>query len=91
MPQAEGSFESNIQHEIKYFKKELSNLDKRVDKVERSQDRLDQRFDTLNEKLNKIDENITWLKRTIVNAIFVAISTGIIGGAIALFYNLLQK
>ncbi len=46
---------------------------------------------TLNEKLNKIDENTTWIKRTITGAIVTAICTGVIGGAIAIMYNLLQK
>ncbi|MEC1021442.1 protein xhlA, partial [Bacillus paralicheniformis] len=30
-------------------------------------------------------------KRSITGAIITAVSTGIIGGAIAVFYNLLQK
>ncbi|XYN84421.1 hemolysin XhlA family protein [Bacillus subtilis subsp. subtilis] len=52
--------------------------------------RQDQQIMTLNEKLNKIEENTTWIKRTITGAIITAVSTGIIGGAIAIMYSLLQ-
>ncbi|MGO0689059.1 hemolysin XhlA family protein, partial [Bacillus paralicheniformis] len=51
----------------------------------------DQQIISINEKLNKIEENTTWIKRSITGAIITAVSTGIIGGAIAVFYNLLQK
>ncbi|RCK11084.1 phage holin [Bacillus licheniformis] len=54
-------------------------------------DRHDQQIISINEKLNKIEENTTWIKRSITGAIITAVSTGIIGGAIAVFYNLLQK
>lgn len=45
----------------------------------------------MNEKLNKIDDNTTWIKRTIIGARITAISTGVIGGAIAIFYAVLQN
>ncbi|WP_250622266.1 hemolysin XhlA family protein, partial [Bacillus subtilis] len=54
-------------------------------------DRQDQQIMTLNEKLNKIEENTTWIKRTITGAIITAVCTGVIGGAIAIFYTVLQK
>ncbi|RCK11097.1 phage holin [Bacillus licheniformis] len=57
----------------------------------RTTDRHDQQIISINEKLNKIEENTTWIKRSITGAIITAVSTGIIGGAIAVFYNLLQK
>lgn len=51
----------------------------------------DQQIMTLNEKLNKIEENTTWIKRSITGAIITAVCTGVIGGAIAIFYTVLQK
>ncbi len=66
-------------------------LEQRVAALERVSDRQDQQIMTLNEKLNKIDENTTWIKRTITGAIVTAICTGVIGGAIAIMYNLLRK
>ncbi|MGO5675971.1 hemolysin XhlA family protein [Bacillus subtilis] len=66
-------------------------IEQRVNVLERVSDRQDQQIMTLNEKLNKIEENTTWIKRTITGAIITAISTGVIGGAIAIFYTVLQK
>ncbi len=66
-------------------------LEQRVAALERVSDRQDQQIMTLNEKLNKIDENTTWIKRTITGAIVTAICTGVIGGAIAIMYNLFAK
>lgn len=63
-------------------------LEQRVSALERVSDRQDQQIMTLNEKLNKIEENTTWIKRTITGAIITAVCTGIIGGAIAIMYNL---
>lgn len=45
----------------------------------------------IKETLKDIKEDTKWLKRTITAAIITAICTGVIGGSIALFYNLLQK
>ncbi|MFD6006909.1 hemolysin XhlA family protein [Bacillus subtilis] len=80
-----------IQKEMAEFKLEQKSLERRVSSLERSSDRQDQQIMSLNEKLNKIGENTTWIKRTITGAIITAISTGIIGGAIAIFYTVLQK
>ncbi|MCY8239124.1 hemolysin XhlA family protein [Bacillus inaquosorum] len=80
-----------IQKEMAEFKIEQKSLERRVSSLERSSDRQDQQIMSLNEKLNKIEENTTWIKRTITGAIITAISTGIIGGAIAIFYTVLQK
>ncbi|WP_412056022.1 hemolysin XhlA family protein [Bacillus inaquosorum] len=65
-------------------------IEQRVNVLERVSDRQDQQIMTLNEKLNKIEENTTWIKRTITGAIITAVCTGVIGGAIAIFYNVLQ-
>ncbi|MBY4603552.1 hemolysin XhlA family protein [Bacillus rugosus] len=81
---------NSIEKEITEIKTEHRTLEQRVSVLERSSDRQDQQIMTLNEKLNKIDENTTWIKRTITGAIITAVCTGIIGGAIAIMYNLLQ-
>ncbi|MCY8247512.1 hemolysin XhlA family protein [Bacillus inaquosorum] len=82
---------NSLQKEMAEFKLEQKSLERRVSSLERSSDRQDQQIMSLNEKLNKIEENTTWIKRTITGAIITAISTGIIGGAIAIFYTVLQK
>ncbi|CAF1786912.1 hemolysin XhlA family protein [Bacillus subtilis] len=80
-----------FQQDLADIKGEHKALEQRVSALERVSDRQDQQIMTLNEKLNKIDENTTWIKRTITGAIITAVCTGIIGGAIAILYNLLQK
>ncbi|MCY9373885.1 MULTISPECIES: hemolysin XhlA family protein [Bacillus] len=79
-----------FQQEFADMKGEQKALEQRVSVLERVSDRQDQQIMTLNEKLNKIDENTTWIKRTITGAIITAVCTGVIGGAIAIMYNLLQ-
>ncbi|WP_144453562.1 hemolysin XhlA family protein [Bacillus subtilis] len=82
---------NSLQKEMAEFKIEQKSLERRVSSLERSSDRQDQQIMSLNEKLNKIEENTTWIKRTITGAIITAICTGVIGGAIAIFYTVLQK
>ncbi|MCF7617420.1 MULTISPECIES: hemolysin XhlA family protein [Bacillus] len=80
-----------FQKEITELKADHKSLEQRVSTLERTSERHDQQIISINEKLNKIEENTTWIKRSITGAIITAASTGIIGGAIAVFYNLLQK
>ncbi|WP_445593879.1 hemolysin XhlA family protein [Bacillus velezensis] len=80
-----------LQKEIMEMKAGQKAIEQRVNVLERVSDRQDQQIMTLNEKLNKIEENTTWIKRTITGAIITAVCTGIIGGAIAIFYTVLQK
>lgn len=80
-----------IRKEMTELKADHKTLEQRVTTLERSSDRHDQQIISMNEKLNKIEENTTWIKRSITGAIITAVSTGIISGAIAVFYNLLQK
>ncbi|MEM5014122.1 hemolysin XhlA family protein [Niallia taxi] len=51
----------------------------------------DQSIATLQSTLTDIKDDTKWLKRTITAALITAVCTGVIGGAIAIFYNLLQK
>ncbi|MCY7894233.1 hemolysin XhlA family protein [Bacillus vallismortis] len=80
-----------FQQDLTDIKGEHKALEQRVSVLERVSDRQEQQIMTLNEKLNKIDENTTWIKRTITGAMITAVCTGIIGGAIAIMYNLLQQ
>ncbi len=80
-----------FKQEITELKADHKTLEQRVITLERASDRHDQQIMSINDKLNKIEENTTWIKRSITGAIITAVSTGIIGGAIAVFYNLLQK
>ncbi|NPC93403.1 hemolysin XhlA family protein [Bacillus sp. WMMC1349] len=75
---------------LKFIKIHCITIFTKTSTLERTTERHDQQIISINEKLNKIEENTTWIKRSI-GAIITAISTGVIGGTIALFYNLLQK
>ena len=80
-----------IQKDISEIKGKLEAFNGRLYAVERVSDRHDQQISSLNDKLNKIEENTTWIKRTIMGGIITAICTGVIGGAIAIFYTVLQR
>ncbi len=82
--------ENMYDKEIAEIKGDLRDIENRVNNLEKITTRQDQQIISINEKLSKIDENTTWIKRTITAAIITAISTGIIGGAIAIFYNVLR-
>ncbi|WP_273125875.1 hemolysin XhlA family protein [Bacillus weihaiensis] len=77
--------------ELAEIKAEQKLQSARINNLERTTDRHDNQIVTLNEKLNKIEDNTTWIKRTIMGGIITAICTGVIGGAIAIFYTVLQK
>ncbi|MFE0420785.1 hemolysin XhlA family protein [Streptomyces tendae] len=51
----------------------------------------DQTISTLQTTLQDIKDDTKWLKRAITGALITAVCTGVIGGAIAIFYGLLQK
>lgn len=72
-------------------KSELETLKNRVYAVEREQDRQSGKIESIEKQLGKIEENTTWIKRTITAALITATCTALIGGAVAIFYNLLQK
>jgi predicted RNase H-like nuclease (RuvC/YqgF family) len=82
--------ENMYDKEIAEIKGDLRSIENRVNNLEKITTRQDQQIISINDKLNKIDENTTWIKRTITGAIITAICTGIIGGTIAIFYNVLR-
>lgn len=88
------SVESEVQPTVNteyVTKAEMETWKNRVYAVEREQDRQSGKIDFIEKQLSKIEENTTWIKRTITAALITAVCTGVIGGAIAIFYGLLQK
>ncbi len=88
------SVETEVQSSLnKEFasKAEFDILAKEVRDIQREQDKQSGKIDFIERQLGKIEENTTWIKRTITAALITAICTGVIGGAIAVFYGLLQK
>lgn len=87
-----------VQHEMNHYEKDIVEmksdikiLEKEVSDLKSTTTRHEEQITTLNKTLNKIDENTTWIKRKITGAIITAISSGVIGGAIAIFYGFIQK
>lgn len=87
----EGLPMETLQKEIAEIKSEQKLQDARINRLEHTANKHDIQIVTLNDKLNKIEENTTWIKRTIMGGIITAICTGVIGGAIAIFYTVLQN
>ncbi|MFE7082576.1 hemolysin XhlA family protein [Priestia megaterium] len=79
------------QNIVTELKAKIESISVRLYAVERKSDLQDQQIFMLNEKLGKIEDNTTWIKRTIMGGIITAICTGVIGGAIAIFYTVLQN
>lgn len=80
-----------VQKELTEIKGKIETFGARLYAVERKSDLQDQQIFMLNEKLSKIEDNTTWIKRTIMGGIITAICTGVIGGAVAIFYAMLQQ
>lgn len=88
---AEGQPMEAPQNIVTELKAKIESISVRLYAVERKSDLQDQQIFMLNEKLSKIEDNTTWIKRTITGGIITAICTGVIGGAIAIFYTVLQN
>lgn len=73
-----------MKSDIKALQNEVTNL-----KIVTSNH--DQQISTLNKTLAEIHDNTKWLKRTITGAIIVTLSTGVIGGSIAIVFNVFSK
>jgi predicted RNase H-like nuclease (RuvC/YqgF family) len=53
--------------------------------------RHDEKISSIEKTLETINENTMWIKRKITGAFITAVITGIIGGAIAIFYAALKQ
>jgi len=63
----------------------------RVSKVEVKTEWQEKEIKDIKDDLKTILDNTTWLKRAILTAIIGTLTTGILGGAIALIWNLSNK
>lgn len=76
--------------EIAQMQQDIKLLEKDVAELKNKTNIHEEQIKAINKTLDSINDNTTWIKRTITAAIITAVSTGIIGGAIAIFYNLLN-
>jgi septal ring factor EnvC (AmiA/AmiB activator) len=73
-----------MKSDIKIMKKDIEDL-KRKDAIQ------DQEIGTLKDTLKEISENTKWIKRAIITGIITALCTGLIGGSIAIIFNVFSK
>lgn len=73
-----------MKNDMKIVKKDIEDL-KRKDAVQ------DQEIGTLKDTLREISENTKWIKRAIITGVITALCTGIIGGSIAIIFNVFSK
>lgn len=81
----------SVQKEIVEMKSDIKSLEKAVQDLKTLTARHDEQIIAINLTLKEINDNTKWLKRAITGAIITAIATGLIGGAIAIFYAAIQK
>ncbi|MEK5108226.1 hemolysin XhlA family protein [Cytobacillus sp. FSL K6-0129] len=75
--------------EIAEMKQDIKLLEKDVADLKNKTSVHEEQIRAINKSLDSIEGNTTWIKRAIIGAIITAVSTGLIGGAIALFYNVI--
>lgn len=75
--------------DITQMKQEIKLLEKDVADLKNKSSVHEEKINAINKTLDSINDNTTWIKRTITGAIIAAVCTGLIGGAIALFYNVI--
>ncbi|WP_299090321.1 hemolysin XhlA family protein [uncultured Metabacillus sp.] len=77
--------------DIVEIKGEIRDLKKDMVELKSKSIRHDEQINSINRTLDSIEDNTKWIRRTITGAIITAICTGVIGGAIAIFYAVLQQ
>jgi chromosome segregation ATPase len=73
------------------FNTRLSLMEKDISDLKEKTNKHDYQIETINEKLGDIFENTKWIKRAITTAVITALCTGVIGGSIAIIFNVFSK
>lgn len=73
-----------IKNKIIHMEKDITDLKEKTNKH-------DYQIETINEKLGDIFENTKWIKRAITTAVITALCTGVIGGSVAIIFNVFSK
>jgi septal ring factor EnvC (AmiA/AmiB activator) len=77
--------------EIMEMKNDMKSMKKDIEDLKRNDALQDQEIGTLKDTLKEISENTKWIKRAIITGVITASCTGIIGGSIAIIFNVFQK
>jgi predicted RNase H-like nuclease (RuvC/YqgF family) len=84
-----------MKSDIKILEKELDSFKEKssleFENLKEKAIRHDEQISSINKTLETINENTQWIKRKITGAFITAVITGIVGGAIAIFYAVLQR
>ena len=80
-----------LEKDIVEMKTDIKTLQKEMVEVKSQSIRHDEQITSINRTLDSIEDNTKWIRRTITAAIITAICTGLIGGAIAVFYAVLRQ
>ncbi|MGD6964538.1 hemolysin XhlA family protein [Fictibacillus phosphorivorans] len=73
------------------FNTRLSLMEKDISDLKEKTNKHDYQIETINEKLGDIFENTKWIKRAITTAVITALCTGVIGGSIAIIFNVFSS
>ncbi|MGQ4666535.1 hemolysin XhlA family protein [Metabacillus halosaccharovorans] len=77
--------------DIVEMKSDIRDLQKDMVELKSKSIRHDEQINSINRALDSIEDNTKWIRRAITGAIITAICTGVIGGAIAIFYEVLRR
>lgn len=75
--------------EIAEMKQDIKLLEKDVAELKNKTSIHEEQIKAINKTLDSINDNTTWIKRAVTGSIIAAVCTGVLGGAIAIFYNVL--
>jgi hypothetical protein len=81
----------HLENDIVEMKSCIKVLEKEVDTLKEKSIRHDEQISSINRTLDSINENTMWIKRKITGAFITAVITGVVSGAIAIFYAVLQQ
>lgn len=84
-------WQQSIKSEIDILKGENQKIKEDIRTIQDKQLQQDGIIQNILNSLGEIKDDTKWLKRTITGAIITAVCTGVIGGAIAVFYAVIQK
>lgn len=75
-------WQQSVQKDLEEIKNEQKGMKSDIRRLQDKELLQDKEIDTIKDTLKEIKEDTKWLRRTITNAIIVAV----IGGAVAIFY-----
>jgi chromosome segregation ATPase len=82
---------NQTEKEIIEIKSDIKSMKKDIEDLKRNDALQDQQIGSIKDTLGEISENTKWIKRAIISAIITTLCTGVIGGSIAIIFNVFSK